>query len=298
VTLQVAPGEVLGLLGPNGAGKTTLIRVLCGLLRPSGGEASVLGLDVVRDRERIRRRIGHMSQSFSLYGELTVAENLRFYSGLYGGVPRCRVDEVCDRVGLTADARRTQAAHLPTGHRQRAALAVAILHGPRLVFLDEPTSGVDPAARRAFWGLIAEMADGGTTVLVSTHAMEEAERCGRVAMMREGRIAAIGTPAELIASTGLSTVRVDAEPWQAVYEALKARWPATTLHGRRSHVPVGEPRDAERRVLAALPSARVRSLALVAPSLEDAFIWFAAGGAGDEGLPPRDASRHVRNPNP
>ena len=151
-------GEVFGLLGPNGAGRTTLIRLLCGLYAPSAGSATILGLDLEREREQIRSQIGYMSQSFSLYSELTVDENLRFYADLYGGAGAGRVQAVCEQLALTAQARGARVADLPTGLRQRAALAAAVLHEPRLVFLDEPTSGVDPRARRSFWSLIAGLA--------------------------------------------------------------------------------------------------------------------------------------------
>ncbi len=277
VTLEIEAGEVFGLLGPNGAGKTTLIRLLCGLYAPSGGAATVLGFDLERERERIRPQIGYMSQSISLYSELTVDENLRFYSGVYGGVGEDGIDAVCDRLGLDPNIRRTRACELPTGLRQRAALAAAVLHGPRLVFLDEPTSGVDPHARRAFWSLIAGLARAGTTVLVTTHAMVEAELCDRVALMISGRIVAVGTPAELVARTGMRILEVDGKPWQEVHRLLKARWPAASLHGTRTHVPfIGgeEIEGAARDLLAALPAATIR---VRAPSLEDAFVWNATG---------------------
>ena len=192
--LDIAGGEVFGLVGPNSAGKTTLIRILCAILRPSAGSARVLGLDVAADAARLRPLIGYMSQAFSLYQALTVTENLRFYGTLYGGVPARREQDVCRLVGLAPDELARKVAELPTGVRQRAALAAAVLHGPQLIFLDEPTSGVNPVGRRNFWALIRELSADGTTVIVTTHVMAEAGRCNRVALMAEGRMLACGPP--------------------------------------------------------------------------------------------------------
>jgi drug efflux transport system ATP-binding protein len=278
VSLEVAGGEVFGVLGPNGAGKTTLIRLLCGLYAPSAGSASVLGLDLQSERERIRAQIGYMSQSLSLYTELSVEENLRFYQHVYGGSQE-RMRAVCEQLSLTAAVLRRRVADLPTGLRQRAALAAAVLHEPHLVFLDEPTSGVDPHARRTFWVLIASLARAGTTVLVTTHAMAEAELCDRVAMMRSGRLVAVGTPAELIAATGLRILEVDAEPWREAYQRLKRRWPAVSLHGRRTHVPFAAGDHVEREAHALLDGLELRELGVADPTLEDAFVWYAADRA-------------------
>jgi ABC-2 type transport system ATP-binding protein len=280
VELDVTAGEIFGLLGPNGAGKTTLVRLLCGLYAPSAGSATVLELDLEREREQIRSQIGYMSQSFSLYGELTVEENLRFYSDLYGGSSAARVGALCDQLALTADARRTRVAELPTGLRQRAALAGAVLHEPRLVFLDEPTSGVDPRARRSFWSLIADLAHAGTTVLVTTHAMAEAELCDRVALMTAGRLVALGTPSELIAQTGMRILEVDGEPWQAVYRRLKARWPGALLHGTRTRVPFSGEREIQRTARGLLGGLPTPMMTIGAPSLEDAFVWHATNTVG------------------
>jgi ABC-2 type transport system ATP-binding protein len=277
VDLEVGTGEVFGVLGPNGAGKTTLIRLLCGLYAPTCGAATVLGLDLERERERIRPQIGYMSQSFSLYVELTVAENLRFYLHLYHGGrgQAARMQAVCERLSLTSQVLHRRVSELPTGLRQRAALAAAVLHDPRLVFLDEPTSGVDPHARSTFWSLISNLAREGTTVLVTTHAMAEAGLCDRVALMRDGRIAAVGTPSELIAATELRILQVDAEPWQETYRRLKRRWPAASLHGRRTHVPLRGEQHAAREAHALLAGLQTRAMRLASPSLEDAFVWYA-----------------------
>ena len=196
VSFQALAGEVVGYLGPNGSGKTTIIRMLMGLLRPSAGEASVLGYDCVHQSEQIRVRVGYMSQKFALYHELTVGENLRFYAGVYGINDRKRLQEVLELVALT-DLVKTRVSSLSTGWRQRLALAVAIVHKPHLLFLDEPTSGVDPQARRAFWDLIYDLVENGVTALVTTHYMDEAEYCGRVGIMSAGQLLAIDTPSML-----------------------------------------------------------------------------------------------------
>jgi ABC-2 type transport system ATP-binding protein len=199
ITFEVRAGEVFGFLGANGAGKTTAIRMLTGLLAPSSGRATVAGYDIAREPERIKRRIGYMSQRFSLYEDLTVRENIRLYGGIYGLGDRDiddRTARMLARLGLEHAAGQFVRA-IPLGWRQKLAFSVALLHQPRVVFLDEPTSGVDPITRRQFWELIYEAAAAGTTVLVTTHYMDEAEYCDRISIMVAGRIAALGTPAEL-----------------------------------------------------------------------------------------------------
>jgi ABC-2 type transport system ATP-binding protein len=196
ITFSVNAGEVVGYLGPNGSGKTTTIRMLLGLLQPSEGSANVLGYDVVSQSEQVRKRVGYMSQRFSLYHDLTVKENLDFYAGVYGIRERSRQQEVLELVGLTEHGNQ-RVSQLSTGWRQRLALATAIVHRPRLLFLDEPTSGVDPEARRAFWELIYQLVAEGITALVTTHYMDEAEYCGKVGIMRSGRLLAVDTPSSL-----------------------------------------------------------------------------------------------------
>lgn len=199
VSFDVAPGEVFGFLGANGAGKTTAIRMLTGLLAPTSGRASVAGFDVYRESDAIKQAIGYMSQRFSLYEDLTVRENVRLYGGIYGLTGRQireRMATMLERLDLATYANVFVRA-LPLGWRQKLALSVALLHQPRVVFLDEPTSGVDPLTRRQFWELIYEAARAGTTVLVTTHYMDEAEYCDRISIMVAGRIAALGTPAVL-----------------------------------------------------------------------------------------------------
>lgn len=208
ITFDVAPGEVFGFLGANGAGKTTAIRMLTGLLAPTSGEASVAGYDVYRESESIKRAIGYMSQRFSLYEDLTARENIRLYGGIYNLPARDVADRtarILDRLGLESSADRLVRT-LPIGWRQKLALSVALLHEPRIIFLDEPTGGVDPLTRRQFWELIYETARAGTTVLVTTHYMDEAEYCDRVSIMVAGRIAAMGTPPDLKREHGVPSI--------------------------------------------------------------------------------------------
>ncbi len=209
IDLEVPPGEIFGFLGANGAGKTTAIRMLTGLLAPSAGQAWVAGVPVHDKPERVKPRVGYMSQKFSLYDDLTVAENLDFFGGAYGlsrGRIARRRAELLERVDLTGQEGRLTA-DLPLGWKQRLALASAILHQPSIVFLDEPTGGVDPIARRAFWDLIYDLAAAGTTVFVTTHYMDEAEYCGRVSIMVDGRIEALDTPAGLKRTYGTRSMQ-------------------------------------------------------------------------------------------
>ena len=208
LTIRIEKGEIFGLLGPNGSGKTTTIRMLCGLLEPSAGSATVAGIDVSVAPEQIRQRIGYMSQRFGLYEDLTVSENLNFYAGIYGltgDARRSRVAEIVAFVGI-GNRLHQLAAELSGGWKQRLALGCALLHRPAILFLDEPTAGVDPAARRNFWRAIHDLAAQGTTVLVTTHYMDEAERCQRLAMMSGGHLIALGTPAEVAAQVGGKTL--------------------------------------------------------------------------------------------
>jgi ABC-2 type transport system ATP-binding protein len=208
ISFDVAAGEVFGFLGANGAGKTTAIRMLIGLLQPSGGSADVAGYDVATQAEQVKRSIGYMSQRFSLYEDLTPRENIRLYGGIYGltlAQIRERADAMLRRLGAF-DIADQPVARLPLGWRQKLALSVALVHEPRIVFLDEPTSGVDPITRRQFWELIYEAASRGTTVLVTTHYMDEAEYCDRISIMVAGRIAAIGAPADLKRDNGVETI--------------------------------------------------------------------------------------------
>lgn len=279
VSLQVRQGEIYGFLGPNGSGKTTTIRMLCGLLLPSGGSGRVLGFDVLREPESIKRRVGYMSQKFSLYDDLRVEENIDFFAGLYN-VPRAqragRKAWVLEMAGL-GDKRRALTRDLAAGWKQRLALGCAVLHEPPLLFLDEPTSGVDPLSRRRFWDLIARMAHAGTTVFVTTHYMEEAEYCDALALIYRGRLIAEGAPERLKREAVTRTVlevRVD-QPYAAL-EALETLPQAAeaALFGDTLHVSVDDAdlaTAAIRRQLT-VENIHLASIEPIVPSMEDAFV--------------------------
>ena len=208
VSFSVRRGEVFGFLGANGAGKSTTIRMLNGILLPSSGSAEVAGYNIVTQQEDVRKKIGYMSQRFSLYNDLTVEENLTFYGGVYGmsSVELRREQETLyEKLGL-GDIRDRQAGSLPLGWKQRTSLACAIQHNPDILFLDEPTGGVDPASRRSFWNIIYDLSDNGVTIFVTTHYMDEAEYCGRISIMHTGRILVMGSPTELKESSGMGTI--------------------------------------------------------------------------------------------
>ena len=199
ISIEVGKGEIFGFLGANGAGKTTAIKILCGILFPTSGKVSVAGFDIYKERNKIKENIGYMSQGFSLYEDLTVKENIEFYAGIYGvkrKVIKTRLNELVEKLDI-ADLKNKFVRDLPLGWKQKIAFSVAIFHKPKVVFLDEPTSGVDPITRRQFWDLIYEAVESGITVFVTTHYMDEAEYCDRISIMVDGKIDAIGTPAEL-----------------------------------------------------------------------------------------------------
>src|SRR5512140_2042791 len=222
INFEVQPGEVVGYLGPNGSGKTTTIRMLLGLLAPSEGRATVLGFDAFTQSEQVRQRSGYMSQKFALYDDLTVLENLTFYGGVYGIRDTRRIHATLEQVGLTGHD-DTLTRGLSAGWRQRLAFGIALVHQPRLLFLDEPTSGVDPNARRSFWDLIYQLADGGVTILVTTHYMDEAEYCERVGIMRDGRLLAMDSPAILKQDVVAGNVwEISALPLQTALAALRS----------------------------------------------------------------------------
>jgi len=201
ISLKVADGEIFGFLGANGAGKTTAIRMLCGLLMPTGGEGTVAGCDIIKEPEKIKSRIGYMSQKFSLYGELSGRENIHFYGSAYGMKKKAiqgRLELLTDRLEL-GDFLDRQSQSLPIGWRQRLALAVALLHQPKILFLDEPTGGVDPVFRRKFWSILYDLGEEGITIFVTTHYMDEAEYCGRISIMHQGKIVEMGKPFDLVA---------------------------------------------------------------------------------------------------
>jgi ABC-2 type transport system ATP-binding protein len=283
VTFEIQPGEVVGYLGPNGSGKTTTIRMLCGLLRPTAGTAQVLGFDIAHNPEAVKARIGYMSQKFALYDDLSVRENLEFYAGVYD-VPekqeRARLAEVLRMAGLVGRA-NTSARDLSGGWRQRLALGCALLHRPPLLFLDEPTSGVDPVARREFWDLIYQLAHEGTTIFVTTHYMDEAEHCGRVGFMHSGRLLAFDTPRALKAQRLHGAAwAVDATPLLEAVEALSAL-PGVAqarLHGDRAQAIVAAGASWSPESLAAelgKQGISVRGIETVEPTLEDVFTLLA-----------------------
>jgi ABC-2 type transport system ATP-binding protein len=279
-------GEILGFVGPNGAGKTTAIRMLIGSLLPTRGAARVAGHDVVDEPYAVRRATGYMSQLFSLYGDLTVRENLDLFAGLYdlsGDRRAGRIRWALANAGLEDRAGQLTAT-LPLGLKQRLALGSAILHEPAVLFLDEPTSGVDPAARRAFWDLISDLAAGGTTVLVSTHYMEEAEHCHRVALMNRGRLIAIDAPSALKASLERPILEVrTSEPSRAaaIVESLEVVEDAT-MFGRTVHVVVTDEAAARERIASALEreGIELREARRVRPSLEDVFVSLVRKSGG------------------
>lgn len=272
-------GEVLGFLGPNGAGKSTVIRILCGLLRPTSGRVLVAGLDVTREPEEVRTRIGYMSQRFSLYNDLTAVENLRFFGGLYGVAAdalESRIQWSVQMAGL-AGRERDLVGTLAGGWKQRLALGCAVLHRPPILFLDEPTSGVDPISRRQFWELIHHMASSGITVFVSTHYMDEAEYCNRLALIDRGRLVALGTPSELKRSAMAGTVLlVECEPLGEALAILE-RMPGVleaAVFGNALHVMVPEADAALHELPRHLGAQGLRCgrIEVIPPSLEDVFV--------------------------
>ena len=278
VSFDVDAGEIFGFLGPNGAGKTTTIRMLIGLLRPTEGEGWVAGLDIRPQGESIRRTIGYMSQRFSLYGDLTVDENIALFGGLYGVTGdrlKARRAWVLEMAGLEGREDQLTAA-LPLGWKQRLALGCAVLHEPSILFLDEPTSGVDPSARRRFWDLINHLAEGGTTVLVSTHYMEEAEYCNRLVLMNRGRVIALDEPAGLKKRMTRPLLELETPNPPGAVEALQGR-PGileAAMFGRRVHAVVEDEARAREAIpgLLAEKGVALDDLQRVTPSLEDVFV--------------------------
>lgn len=275
LTLDVKQGEIYGFLGPNGAGKSTAIRMLCGILTPTSGTASVLGHDLLKESERIKQKIGYMSQKFSLYDDLTVIENLNFYAGLYS-IPRhqrkSRIGEMMAMAGLVGREDEL-AVNLSGGWKQRLALGCAIIAGPSIVFLDEPTSGVSPTSRRRFFGIIQELANQGTTVMVTTHFMDEAERCNRIAFISSGRLLAVDTPDNLKKTVVKGClVEIDLPDAMARINDLETLpfVKECDLHGPLLHVLLNNEQD-----VAALKLFTGVDPRIITPSLEDVFITLA-----------------------
>ncbi|MBC7173498.1 MAG: ABC transporter ATP-binding protein [Polyangiaceae bacterium] len=278
VSLEVYRGEIFGVLGPNGAGKSTTIRMLCGILDPTGGRGMVVGHDIATEPELIKRRIGYMTQKFSLYEDLTVEENLLFYGGIYGvhrKLLRRRVETLLEAGGL-GDRRKQIVGTLSGGWKQRVALASATIHEPPLIFLDEPTAGVDPVARREFWDQIHRIAGEGTTVLVTTHYMDEAERCHRLAFIFRGQTIGVGSPEEIIANSGCQVVEVECDYAVQAADVLRTvPFVEEVAHfGRIMRVGFRGCEDPEREVMLALEHSGVPvyRCGLARPSVEDVFV--------------------------
>lgn len=278
ISLTVEKGQIFGFLGPNGAGKSTTIRMLCGLLLPTSGEGRVAGFDIMTESETIKRHIGYMSQKFSLYDDLTVEENIDFFAGIYN-VPRpkrgARKDWVLEMAGLT-DKRSNLTGSLAGGWKQRLALGCAVLHEPQILFLDEPTSGVDPLSRRQFWDLIAQMSHGGTTVFITTHYMEEAEYCDELALIYHGKMIAKGKPAELktLIPEDILEIRVE-RPFEAL-EQLEGSGlvKEVALFGGALHAVVDDADKASAAIRDFLTAQglAVEEIITVVPSMEDVFV--------------------------
>jgi ABC-2 type transport system ATP-binding protein len=287
ISFQTRTGEVFGFLGPNGSGKSTTIRILCGLLHPTAGRAIVAGYDVVESPETIRRNIGYMSQKFSLYADLTVLENLRFYAGMYG-VPatelRGRIDWALEMAGLRGRESRLTG-DLAGGWKQRLALGCAVLHRPPILFLDEPTSGVDPLSRRLFWELIQQMSSDGVTIFVTTHYMDEAEYCNRLALMNGGKLIALGTPTELkLGSIKGALLLLECDRLGDAIERLR-RFDGVrdvAVFGNALHLVVSDAANAP-AIRAALEAGAisVADLRVIRPSLEDAFVALTTRRSSD-----------------
>jgi ABC-2 type transport system ATP-binding protein len=279
IHFQVEKGEIFGFLGPNGAGKSTTIRMLCGLLLPTSGKGKVAGFDLMKEPEKIKQAIGYMSQKFSLYDDLTVIENLHFFGGIYnlsGSSQRKRENEVLEMIGLQ-DLRDRITWTLAVGSKQRLALGCAILHEPSILFLDEPTSGVDPISRRNFWSLIQHMGERGVTTFVTTHYMDEAEYCGRLALIYQGRIIALETSSELKAKTlSRGVLEVECDPLIPALDLLKKEpWISeSAVFGDGLHVISKEGVDLEREIngLFQKHGILLKRMGWIRPSLEDVFV--------------------------
>jgi len=276
VSFAVGKGEVFGFLGPNGSGKTTIIKALCGLLPPSEGTGRILGMDIRRNAAEIRRHVGYMSQKFGLYEDLTVAENIAFYAGIYGldsSRARERTREVQHLTGIEAYMNR-RAGQLSGGWKQRLALACAIIHSPEVLFLDEPTAGIDPVARRALWDLLFQLSGQGVTFFVTTHYMDEAERCGRVGYIYLSRLIAIGSVSDLqrlpeASPPGTSRVQISTQNASAMLDTVRKMQGVheATIFGREVHALVDT--ESLPSIQAQMPSS---SVTLIEPSLEDVFV--------------------------
>lgn len=270
VNLNIKQGHIYGFLGPNGSGKSTTIRMLCGILSPTSGSGTVLGFDIVAAREEIKRHIGYMSQKFSLYHDLTVQENLAFYAGMYGLSGKLKAERIAAMLDLSGLSGKKSAlvANLSGGVKQRLALGCAILHQPEVLFLDEPTGGVDPKSRRLFWNIIYDLAQMGTTIIVTTHFMDEAEHCDAVGFIYQGNLVAMGSTEELKQNIGGKLIAISSEDSIHTLDALKAAntpFHDAYIHGKRLHVFLDE---------ATLPVLADYKYELIKPSMEDVFAHY------------------------
>lgn len=270
INLNINQGHIYGFLGPNGSGKSTTIRMLCGILSPTSGCGTVLGFDIVTAREEIKRHIGYMSQKFSLYHDLTVQENLEFYAGMYGLSGKFKADRITAMLDLSGlSGKKTElVANLSGGVKQRLALGCAILHQPEVLFLDEPTGGVDPKSRRLFWNIIYDLAQMGTTIIVTTHFMDEAEHCNAVGFIYQGNLVAMGSTEELKQKIGGKLIAISSEDSIHTLGELKAAnisYHDAYIHGKLLHVFLDE---------AALPSIAAWQYEIIKPSMEDVFAYY------------------------
>lgn len=281
VSFEVGKGEIFGFLGPNGSGKTTIIKALCGLLQPTEGTGRILGMDIRKDAAEIRRHVGYMSQKFGLYEDLTVAENMDFYAGVYGLSADQAAQRTCELQALTGiePYMHRRAGQLSGGWKQRLALACSIIHSPEVVFLDEPTAGIDPVARRALWDLLFQLSGQGVTFFVTTHYMDEAERCGRVGYIYMSKLIAIGTVAELqklpdANPPGTSRIQITAPNPSALLDGVRllAGIREATIFGRSIHALAETSRLPDLRIQ--IPQAKIE---VIEPSLEDVFVTLTYG---------------------
>ena len=280
--LEVHRGEMFGLVGPDSAGKSTAIRLLCGILKPTGGKGRVLGIDLTTEAEKIKSRIGYLSQSFTLYGDLTVDENIEFFADIHGVKGfRKRRDELLDFTRLTPFRKRLAQA-LSGGMKKKLALACTLVHTPEIIFLDEPSTGVDPVSRGEFWNILSGILEEGVTILMTTPYLDEADRCHRIALMHKGRIIRIGTPDEVKAALPGKVFKIECANLNAAYKTLKRKWPSASLvlYGDRLNfwTPNGEKEARESVAWLEQQKLGPISISAIPPSLEDVFVALLGSG--------------------
>ena len=285
--LEIGAGEIFGLVGPDGAGKTTTMRMLAGILEPTGGSAEIAGCDVLRESERVKDHVGYMSQRFGLYPDLTVVENITFYAHIYGVPRRGRTERIERLLGFSqlTPFKRRLAGHLSGGMKQKLGLACALIHTPRVLLLDEPTNGVDPVSRRDFWRILYQLVREGVTIFVSTAYLDEAERCGRLALMDSGRILSVGTPAEIKRMLAGGTWEVAVERPREAAARLREHLPraAVALYGDRLHVTAPALDESGLRGILGRSGYAVAAVRAIDPSLEDVFVAVLAQHGAEVG---------------